>query len=103
MSHGINQHDVLRLQVGMDQAELLQLQQGCENLLRDGPDVLQRQRLELVVLEEVIEVLLEHLKDEAGVVLVSEALESADKVELVGILLTQPRQDADFDLALPGV
>ena len=55
------------------------------------------------MLEEVIEVLLKHLKDEAGVVLVSEALESADKVELVGILLTQPRQDADFDLALPGV
>ena len=87
----------------MDQAELLQLQQGCENLLRDGPDVLQRQRLELVVLEEVVQVLLEHLKHKTGVVLVSEALVGPDEVELVGILLAQSGEDADLDLALPGV
>ena len=50
------------------------------------------------MLEEVVQVLLEHLKDQAGVVLVSEALEGADKVELIRILLAQPRQDAHFNL-----
>ena len=67
-------------------------------LLGNGPDVLERQGLELVVLEEVVQVLLEHLKDQAGVVLVSEALEGADKVELIRILLAQPWQDAHFNL-----
>ena len=56
-------------------------------LLGDGPDVLEWQGLELVVLQKVVQVLLEHLKDQAGVVLVSEALEGANEVELVGILL----------------
>ena len=67
-------------------------------LLRDRPDVLERQRLKLVVLEEVVQVLLEHLENETGVVLVGEALVSADEVELVGILLAQTRQNAHFDL-----
>ena len=67
-------------------------------LLGDGPDVLEWQGLELVVLEKVVQILLEHLKDQAGVVLVSEALEGANEVELVGILLAQPRQDAHFNL-----
>ena len=67
-------------------------------LLGDGPDVLEWQGLELVVLQKVVQVLLEHLKDQAGVVLVSEALEGANEVELVCILLAQPRQDAHFNL-----
>ena len=54
----------------------------------DGADVLERQGLELVLLEEVVKILLQHLKDQTGVVLVSETLVGTDKVELVGILLT---------------
>ncbi len=50
------------------------------------------------MLEEIVQVLLEHLKDEAGVILVGEALVGADEVELVGILLAQTRQDAHLDL-----
>ncbi len=53
----------------------------------DWPDVLEREGLELVLLEEVVEVLLQHLEDEAGVVLVREALVRPHKVELVRILL----------------
>ena len=68
------------------------------HLLGDGPDVLEWQGLELVVLEEVVQVLLEHLKDQAGVVLVSEALEGPNEVELVCILLAQARQDANLTL-----
>ena len=40
----------------------------------DGPDVLQRKRLKLVLLQEVIEVLLQHLEHEACMVLVRETL-----------------------------
>jgi len=64
------------------------------------PDIFEGQGLELVVLEEVVEVLLEHLEDQTGVVLVSEALVGANEVELVRILLAQARQDAHFDLTL---
>ena len=52
------------------------------------------------MLEKVVEVLLEHLEDQTGVVLVSEALVGANEVELVRILLAQARQDAHFDLTL---
>ncbi len=58
----------------------------------DWPDVLEREGLELVLLEEVVEVLLQHLEDEAGVVLVREALVRAHKVELVRILLAATTQ-----------
>ena len=55
----------------------------------DGPDVLEWEGLELVLLEKVVEVLLQHLEDEAGVVLVGEALVGPHKVELVSILLAE--------------
>jgi hypothetical protein len=53
----------------------------------DGADVLEWKWLELVLLEKVVEVLLQHLEHEAGVVLVREALVGPHKVELVRILL----------------
>ena len=59
----------------------------CFYLMGDGPDVLQRKRLKLVLLQEVIEVLLQHLEHEACMVLVREALVCSHKVELVGIFL----------------
>ena len=55
----------------------------------DWTNVFEWEGLELVLLEKVVEVLLEHLEDEAGVVFVREALVGAHKVELVRILLTE--------------
>ena len=52
-------------------------------------NVFERKGLELVLLEEIVEVLFQHLEDEAGVVLVREALVGPHKVELVRILLTK--------------
>ena len=52
-------------------------------------NVFERKGLELVLLEEIVEVLLQHLEDEAGVVLVREALVGPHKVELVRILLAK--------------
>ena len=99
----VNEHDVLRLEVGVDEAEVLEFEQCREHLLRDGTDRLERQWLELVLLEEVVQILLEHLEHETCVVLVLEALVGANKVELVGILLAEPRQDRHLDLALARV
>ena len=56
--------------------------------MSDRPDILERKRLELVLFEEIVQILFQHLKDQTGVVLVSETLVGTDKVELVGILLT---------------
>lgn len=78
----------------MDQTQALQLHQSRGDLLQDGPDALEQQRAELAVLQEVVKVLLQHLKHKARVVLVLETLVRADEVELVGVLRAQSAQDA---------
>lgn len=78
----------------MDETQTLQLHQSRGNLLQDRPDALEEQRAELAVLEEVIEVLLQHLKHQTRVVLVLEALVRAHKVELVCILCAKTAEDA---------
>lgn len=78
----------------MDQPQALQLHQSRGHLLQDGPDALEQQRAELAVLQEVVKVLLQHLKHKARVVLVLETLVRADEVELVGVLRAQSAQDA---------
>ena len=99
----VDEHDVLRLEVGVDEAKLSQLVQRRQDLLRDRADVLKWQWLKLVVLEEVIEVLLEHFEDETCVVLVLEELMCADKVVLVRILMPEASEDVHFYLALSGI
>ena len=58
-------------------------------LVSDRPDIFQRERLELVLFEEVVQILLQHLEYEAGVVLVCEALVGSDKIVFVRIFLTE--------------
>lgn len=58
----------------MDQPEAFQLHQRRGDLLQDRPYALEQQRAELAVLQEVVEVLLQHLKHKARVVLVLETL-----------------------------
>ena len=94
---------MFRLQVGMDQSQLLQFQQDSQHLVGDGPDILERERLELVLLKEVVEVLLKHLEHETGVVLVREALVGSHKVELISIFLAESGKNGDFNLPLSGV
>ena len=55
----------------------------------DRSDVFERKRLELVLLEEIVKILLQHLKDEARVVFVREALVRPNKVEFVCIFLAE--------------
>jgi len=71
--------------------------------MRDRSDVFEREGLELVLFEKVVQVLLQHLKNQAGVVLMSETLVSTHKVELISIFLTKSRENGDFNLALPGI
>lgn len=70
----VNQHDVFRLQVGMDQPQAFQLHQRRGDLLQNRSYTLEQQRAELAVLQEVVEILLQHLKHKARVVLVLETL-----------------------------
>ena len=53
----------------------------------DRSDVFEGKRLELVLLEEIVQILLQHLKNEARVVFVREALVRSNKVEFVCIFL----------------
>lgn len=94
LSQRVHQHDVLRLQVGVDQAQALQLHQRRGHLLQNRPDALEQQRAELAVLQEVVKVLLQHLEHKARVVLVLETLVRAHKIKLIGVLRAQSAEDA---------
>lgn len=59
--------------------------------MSNGPDILQGERLELILFEEIVQVLLEHLEHQAGVVLVCEALVGTYKVVFVRIFLAENR------------
>ena len=57
--------------------------------MSDRPDVLERKGLKLVLFEEIVQILLQHLEDQTGVVLVSETLVGSDKVVFVCIFLAE--------------
>lgn len=103
LSHRIDEHDVLGLEIGMNEAELLELAQREQHLLHDRPNALERQRRELVLLEKVVKVLFEHLEHETRVIFVLKDLVGAYQIVLVGVLLAQTRENAHFDLALSRV
>lgn len=69
------------------------LQHTSLYLLQNRPDDFEWQRTELVLLKEVIKVLLQHLKHQAGVTAVLKALQSAHHIVLICILAAQSRQD----------
>ena len=87
----------------MHQPQLLHLQQAREHLLRDGANVFELERLELVRLEIVVEVDLEQFEHDADVVAVLEALVCPHEVVVVRRNSAQSREDVDFDLPLFGV
>jgi len=63
----------------------------------------QRDWLEPIFLEEVVQVLSEHFEHEAGVSAVSETFIRPNHVERAGILLAKPQQDGHLDLALASI
>ena len=62
----------------------------------DGPNVLQRQGLEFILLQKVVQVLLQHFKDQTSVVFVSETLISPYEIVLIRVLLGQSGQNTDL-------
>jgi hypothetical protein len=87
----------------MDKTQAFELHQGCDYLLEDWANVFEGQGAKLVLLQKVIEVLFQHLKDQARVILVLEALVGPYEIVVVRTLRAQPGQDAHFDLPLPGI
>ena len=57
--------------------------------MSNRPDILERKGLKLVLLEEIVQILFQHLEDQTGVVLVSETLVGSDKVVFVCIFLAE--------------
>ena len=60
--------------------------------MSNGADVLEWEWLELVLFEEIVQILLQHLKNQTSVVFVSEALIGPDEVELVCIFLAETEE-----------
>lgn len=85
------------LQTGSRNQTHLELQQCREHLLQNGPDVLERQWRELVLFEEVVQVLLQHLEHETRVRPMLEAFVRADEIELVRRLLRQAGEDGHLE------
>ena len=69
-------------------------------LLHNRSYTLEWQRTELVLLQEIVQILLEHLKHQARVILVLKYLVGAHQIVLVGVFLSESRQNAHLDLAL---
>ena len=69
----------------------------------NGPDVLERQGLELVLLQKVVQILFQHLKDQTSVILMSKTLIGSHEIVLISIFLGQTGQNADLNLALPSI
>lgn len=90
LSDGIDQHDVLGLEIGVNEAEFFQLAQGEQHLLHDRTYAFERERRELVLFQEIVQVLLEHLENQTCVVLVLKDLVGSHEVVLVRVLLAQP-------------
>ena len=68
----------------------------CLYLLKNGPDDLEWQGVEFILLEEVVKVLFQHLKHEAGVAAMLETLQGPHHVVLVCVLATQAGQDPNL-------
>ena len=103
LSNRVKQHDIFWLQIRVNQSQLLQFQQSRQNLQSNRPDVLQGQRLELVGLEKIIQVLFKHLKDQTCMILVRETLVGSYEIIFIRIFLGEPRKDTDLDLTLSSV
>lgn len=70
----------------MDKTQAFEFHQGCGYLLENRANVFEGQGTELVLLEKVIEVLLQHLKDQACVILMLEALVGPYEVVVIRTL-----------------
>ena len=90
---GIHKHDVLRLEVRVDYADLAQLHQTRQDLLQDGADVAERHRAKPGGLEVVVQVHVKELEHDADVAAVGEALVRVHKVMDAGVFASQSRED----------
>lgn len=67
-------------------------------LLQNGPDDFEWQWTKLILFEEVIKILLQHLKHQAGVAAVLKALQSTHHIVLICIFAAQPGQDLHLEV-----
>ncbi len=86
----------------MDDLVPVEQVQALQQRVRELPHQLQREPLELVLLDQLVEVDAEQLEGEAGVAAEREVVEQVDDVvRVVLVLLAQVLQDPDLLLRLP--
>ena len=97
----LEQH-VLRLHVAVDDLVPVEQVQALQQRVRELAHQLQREALELVLLDELVQVYAEQLEGEAGVAAEGEVVVQVDDVvRVVFVLLAQVLQYADLLLRLP--
>lgn len=74
----------------------LEFKKSCQDLLKYGSYKLEGQWRKFVLFEEVVEVLFQHLKYQAGVVLVLETLKGSHKVVIICIFLAESCKDSNL-------
>lgn len=95
-----DQEDVLGLEVGMDEVQVVEKGHGSEQLPGKGLDVGAGERREAVALEKVKDAGAEQVGDDADVIPVVETLPQVDAVvAVVPVVGRQSRQDAELDAA----
>ena len=96
---GVEEEDVLRLQVGVGQSVVVHEFYGVAELVGHLPDLFQRVGFVVVVLEEVEDAGPQHLEGDAHVAVVIEPIEHLDApVFAPGVVLGQLLQDVDLEL-----
>eukprot|EP00964_Phaeocystis_antarctica_P151459 scaffold119065_cov63-Phaeocystis_antarctica.AAC.1 len=99
----VPQQDVLRLEVAVDDRDVAQREEaeGLEDALAELADEVERDALEARVPQQVIEVVREHLEDEALVAAEHKVLEQAhDAGRVAHVLLVEELEQLDLRLGL---
>lgn len=77
----------------------MQESDALEQLLSEAPDMGRRERVELVVPEEVEDALVEELRYDADMIAIRKSIEEVDTLVVVGrVVLTEGAQYANLDL-----
>ena len=97
----VHQHDVLGLEISVDDGEFLEPGQGPEYLQGDRADVAGGEGREVVLLLEFEKVLLQQLEDQVELEGVVEELEEADDVGLLGVQAPHAAQQLQLVLDDP--
>jgi hypothetical protein len=99
------EQNILRLEVAVDDTRLLHDAQGLEDLGGEVPDEGEWEAAELILFQQLVQIHVQELKDEAQMPLVRERVQESDQVLVIFriVLVVQQSQHSHLGLGLPQI